>query len=144
MWVVYTLKYDSCDEIVDFLKVIIFKLRLLIFKAEVKTIVNGTVHNCEIEVLSRNAVCIPVALVADIREIIVCTQSRNGVRRRSMPSALCILAEDIIFMAPVIFSEDFTEPIRPFNSRNVAIQNFAFSISYNGLLSLVPQKSTYQ
>ena len=51
----------------------------------------------------------------------VCTQSRYGVRRRSTPSALCIFAEEIIFMAPVIFSEDATEPIRLFNSRSVAI-----------------------
>ena len=34
---------------------------------------------------------------------------------------LTIFAEDIIFIAPVIFSDDFTEPILPFNSRNVAI-----------------------
>ena len=31
------------------------------------------------------------------------------------------LAEEIIFMAPVIFSEEATDPILPFNSRNVAI-----------------------
>lgn len=46
---------------------------------------------------------------------------RKGTRRRSAPSALCILAEDIIFMAPVIFSEEATEPMRPLSSRSVAI-----------------------
>ena len=49
------------------------------------------------------------------------TWLRNGRSRRSEASALCILADEIIFMAPVIFSEDATEPIRPLSSLSVAI-----------------------
>ena len=53
--------------------------------------------------------------------MIVRTPSPKGTSRRSTPSALCILAEEIIFIAPVIFSEEATEPMRPLSSRNVAI-----------------------
>ncbi len=51
----------------------------------------------------------------------ISTWSRNGRNCFKAVSALCILADEIIFMAPVIFSDDATEPIRPFNSLNVAI-----------------------
>ena len=39
-------------------------------------------------------------------------------------SALRSFAEEIIFMAPVIFWEDWTEPILPFNSRIVDIADY--------------------
>ena len=47
--------------------------------------------------------------------------SRKGTRRRSAISALRIFADEIIFMAPVIFSVDATEPMRPLSSLSVAI-----------------------
>jgi len=34
---------------------------------------------------------------------------------------LCILADDIIFIALVVFSVEATEPMRPLSSRSVAI-----------------------
>ena len=48
--------------------------------------------------------------------------SRKGRSCFRASSALCILAEEIIFMAPVIFSDEATDPMRPFNSLSVAIQ----------------------
>ncbi len=47
---------------------------------------------------------------------------RKGSSLLSPDSALCILAEEIIFMAPVIFSDEATEAMRPFSSRSVAIR----------------------
>ena len=46
---------------------------------------------------------------------------RKGTWRCNELSALCIFADEIIFMAPVIFSDEATEPMRPLSSLSVAI-----------------------
>lgn len=77
---------------------------------------------------------------------------RKGVSLRSASSAFRIFAEEIIFMAPVIFSEEATEPMRPLSSLNVAIswnglvgymQGYWWSLISFALLSAVGELSGY-
>ena len=53
--------------------------------------------------------------------MVFCNWLRKGIRCSEADWTLRNLADEIIFIAPVIFWEELTDPILPFNSRIDAI-----------------------